>query len=110
MPRGKMKDAKKGIIIGLIIGLIIGGISGYFVHNSINRGFIQGRGNSQIDENTKNEITSFFDSTSNTSEINSYCEQNIMNCMYYCRSINPNNEICKEIMNSSRMGGRQWNP
>lgn len=106
----KMDKTTKGIIIGLILGLIIGGTAGYFIHNRINRNFMPGRGDFRIDDKTKNDITSFFNSTSDTNEINSYCEQNMANCFYYCRSINPNNEICNEIMNSSRVGGRKWNP
>jgi hypothetical protein len=108
--RLKMEKFKKGIILGLIIGLIIGGVGGYFIHNFLSRSFISGRGNFQIDENTKNEITSFFDSTSDINEINSYCGQNRMYCAYYCRNINSDNEFCSIIMNSSRIGGRQWNP
>jgi len=105
-----MNKLTKGIIIGLILGLIIGALSRYIVHNVINRNFIPGRGNFQIDENAKTEITAFFDSTSDMTEINSYCNQNRMYCSYYCRSINPVNEICNQIMNSSQMGGRKWSP
>ena len=105
-----MEKLTKGIIIGLILGLILGTFAGYIIHDSINRNFMQGRGNFQIDEKTKNEINSFFESTSDINEINSYCEQNRMYCSYYCGNINPNNEICKQIMNSSQMGGRPWNP
>lgn len=91
---------------GLITGLIIGGVGGYALHNSIGRSFIQGRGNFQIDEETKTKITSFFDSTSNMDEIKSYCEQNRMYCAYYCRNINPNHEICKELGNYTGQGGK----
>ena len=106
-----MEKLTKGIITGLILGLIPGTFVGYIIHNSINRNFMQVRGDFQIDKNTQNEIISFFESTSDINEINSYCEQNRMYCSYYCRTINPNHEICKNIMNFSGMnGGRQWNP
>jgi len=108
---GKADRLMKGAIIGLIAGLILGGIIGYISHNILSRNFI-GRGNFnfQIDEQTKNEITSFFESASDINEINSYCGQNRVNCAYYCRDINPNHEICKQILNFTRPIGRQWNP
>jgi hypothetical protein len=101
----KRKMETKSIIIGIVIGLVIGILAGYFLNNIINP--IRGPGNFQINENTKNEITAFFESTTDTNEINSYCEQNRMNCMYYCRSINPNNEICSQITNQTRGFPRQ---
>lgn len=102
-----MNKLTKGMIIGLVIGLILGGIAGYILHNNINRNFIQGRGSFQINEAQINEVTSFFESTSDINELRTYCENNRANCFYYCRNINPSHEICKEIINSSGMpGGR----
>ena len=105
-----MEKLKKGIMVGLISGLILGALAGYLLHNTINRGannnFPQGRGNFQIDEKTKNEITSFFQSTSDINQINTYCEQNRMYCFYYCKSINPSDEICSQIINPNQTGGR----
>jgi uncharacterized membrane-anchored protein YhcB (DUF1043 family) len=99
-----MEKLTKGIIIGLIIGLALGAIAGYFLHNYMNRNFMQRRGDFQIDENTKNEITSFFESASDINEINSYCEQNRIYCAYYCREINPDHEICSRFQNFNRSG------
>jgi hypothetical protein len=95
-----------GLIIGLLIGLIVGGITSYFIFNN-QRGI---RGNLQVNLNETqiNELTSFFNSNHTSGEINSYCEQNRMNCMYYCKNINQNNEICKNMTMPS--GGQQWNP
>ncbi len=97
-----MERLTKGIIIGVIIGLILGGVVGYFIRGSLNRG--PDMRNFQITDATKNEITSFFDSTSDLNEINSYCQQNRMYCAYYCRDINPNHEICTQLQNFSRPG------
>lgn len=103
----KMDKLTKGIIIGLAAGLILGGIIGYILHNNINRNFILRGGNFQIDEQTKQQITSFFEGTSDMNEINSYCDQNRMYCLYYCREINPNHEICSQIqMPANRSMGR----
>jgi len=105
-----MDKLTKGIIIGLVLGLVIGTLSGYIIHSVTIRNFTQGRGNFQIDEKTKAEITSFFESTSDITEINTYCVQNRMYCSYYCRTISPSSEICNQIMNSSQTGGKQWSP
>jgi hypothetical protein len=110
MERAKNRQLAKGIIIGLTAGLILGGVAGYLLHNNINRSFMQRGGNFQINEETKNSIISFFESTSDMNEINSYCEQNRINCLYYCMNINPNHEICKMLTNyTSRQGGQPWN-
>ncbi|MFA5993000.1 MAG: hypothetical protein WC796_04810 [Candidatus Pacearchaeota archaeon] len=102
-----MEKLTKGIIIGLIVGLIIGIVVGYFLHGLINRS-MSGRGNFQgnfqIDDNTKNEITSFFDSNPDTATITSYCQQNKENCVYYCSNINRNSPVCSSILNMSRGG------
>jgi len=91
-------------IVGIVIGLVIGGAGGYFYANKSPRNF-GNFNNFQINEQSKAEVISLFEGNSNNANLTSYCQQNRMNCDYYCRSINPNNEACKEIMNSSRMGG-----
>lgn len=99
-----MKKPTTWLIIGLIMGLVIGGAAGYFISNNLHRFNFLGRGSLQIDDKTKNEITSFFESTSDINTINSYCAQNRMNCLYYCRNINPNHEICQNLMNYTGRG------
>lgn len=84
------------LITGIIIGLILGGIGGFIISNNLYKRDFRG-GNLQISEETKNSIISFFESTSDTNEINSYCEQNRNYCFYYCREINPEHEICSQI-------------
>lgn len=99
----KMNNAIAWLISGLVIGLLVGGAAGYLVANNIHRGI--GRGNFQINEETKASITSFFESTSDINEIRNYCGQNRNYCFYYCSSINQNHDICKELMNQ---GGQPW--
>ena len=102
------------LVIGLLIGILIGGIGGYFVSNTLNKSnsnFV-GQGNFQgfqIDDTTKQEIISFFENSENVSEINSYCEQNRMNCFYYCTEINSEHEVCNDIMpaDGQGFGGRR---
>jgi hypothetical protein len=96
-----------GLIVGLIIGLIIGGAISYLIFNG-QRGPRGNFNNFQLNETQINELTSFFNSNHTSGEINSYCEQNRMNCMYYCKNINQNNEICKNM--TMPPGGQQWSP
>jgi hypothetical protein len=94
------------LIIGLAIGLILGGAAGYIIKGNIPRNNF-GRNNFQIDENTKSDIISFFDNTSDMNEITEYCDENRFYCMYYCREINPEHEICSTIqMPANRSMGR----
>ncbi len=86
------------IIIGLVMGLMIGLVAGYFVPHNFSRDGFSERGNEfQIDDETKNSIISFFDSTEDTNEISDYCDANRMYCTYYCKDINPEHEICKTL-------------
>jgi hypothetical protein len=90
------------LIIGLIIGLVVGGIASYFIFNNQPR-----RGNFnnfQLTESQVNEIITFFNSNPNSTEIQSYCQQNKNYCFYYCRDMNQSNEICKNMA----LGGNQF--
>lgn len=104
----KINNATMLLIVGLVIGLIIGGIAGYLIANNIHGTGI-GKGNFQINEETKTSIISFFENTSDMNEINAYCEQNRNYCFYYCMNINPNHDICSELMNPQNLGGQPWN-
>jgi len=84
------------ILIGLLIGLVVGGVASYLIFNN-HRGFSGRNFQSNLSEAQINDLTSFFNSNYTSGEIKSYCEQNRMNCMYYCRNINQDNEICKNM-------------
>jgi hypothetical protein len=96
------------IIIFSLIFLIIGGIAGYFIgaasfKNNFNREGLPDFSNNmpnnnfQMNDSVKAEIESFFNSTSDITEINAYCKENPMYCMEYCRTINPSNEACSQL-------------
>ncbi len=86
------------LIIGIIIGLIIGGTIGYFSHNLISKSTPKMNGKEfEIDNQTKSEIMSFFNSSPSDSEVESYCQENRKNCVYYCTEINEEHEICSQI-------------
>jgi len=87
----------KNLIIGILIGLILGGIVGYFICNNSRRVTPFRNQNFQIDEDTKKQIYFFFENTTDIDEIRSYCENNRINCFYYCKNINQNHVICSEL-------------
>ena len=108
-----MKKEVSYLIVGIIIGLVIGGSATYLILNNFrNHSFAKG-GNFNLDENTKNQITSFFESSPSQTQLDDYCNQNRMYCIYYCRQVNPSSELCAGILNStnfqrpSPQGGQQ---
>lgn len=104
----KKNKTKKIIVISIISFLIIAA-AGFFVYdNFIKKDFRHGfnftgnytsgrRGNYTLSETTQNQITSFFQSSPSSSEVQDYCSQNPMYCGYYCRKINPNDNACTEV-------------
>jgi hypothetical protein len=105
----KNKSIGKTIAFSLIF-LIIGGVAGYFIGENSSKGnFKQGdmifpNNGPKMNDSVKAEITSFFESTSDTEEINNYCQENPMYCMEYCRNINPSDDICEELNANLREG------
>jgi gas vesicle protein len=87
------------LFIGIIIGMIIGGLMGYFLSGLIIKPKSEFTRNQdfQIDENTKEEVISFFGSNPTNEEVEKYCQENRMYCMYYCMEINQNDDVCEKI-------------
>jgi len=96
----------KNLIVGLIVGLVLGGIIGYLVGTNLHRNNFMRNPNLHIDEVTIDQISSFFENTSDINEIRSYCDENRMYCMYYCRDMNQDHEICEELTNTMSSWGR----
>jgi len=94
-----MKKGSNLVLIILVIVLALGnlffGYMFFFHKNTPNR---QGFTNMQLTDAQKQEVTSFFDSTTDTTQITTYCSQNRMECFYYCRTINPSNSYCSQLM------------
>lgn len=99
-----MKKTIKVIIALVILLVAIGIISGCGSNNNqqasepgrVNNQF-NGTRNFQLNESQISEINSFFNSNPSPDEVKNYCVQNMANCAYYCRNINPNNDVCKEL-------------
>ena len=94
----------KIIIVVAALLIVIGTATGfaYYRGYSHNKDKRFQRGNFPINESQINELTSFFNNTTNLDEIKNYCNTNRVNCFYYCRNINPNHEICKDLFNYNR--------
>ncbi len=91
---------KDTILIILVIALLASNIFfGYmFFFHKESPNF---RGNFPQMELTGEQIqsvTSFFESTTNSEEITNYCNNNQMECFYYCRNINSDHEFCSQLM------------
>lgn len=125
--KNKKRVVNKKIIIIFVISLILIGIADYFIFKNVTRNnFREGnpnfppmngnfnasdrRGNfsqnqTPPDEETKNQITSFFGNSPSSSEIEDYCSKNPSYCMYYCREINSDNDFCSQLVNNTQSPG-----
>ncbi len=95
-----MKNTNTLVIVVLILLVISNLFFGYmfFFHNNqpnFNRGNFQ---QMQLTNEQIQSVTSFFENTLDTNEITDYCNNNRMECFYYCRTINPDHEICSQLM------------
>ncbi len=96
-----MKNTNTILIIAVVVLLMSNLFFGYmfFFHKNVpGPGF---RGNFQQMQLTDEQIqsvTSFFENTPDINEITDHCNNNRMECFYYCRNINPNHEYCSQLM------------
>lgn len=81
----------------LISNLSFGYMLFFNKNNSLQRGFQ----NTQLTDTQKQSVTSFFESTTDTTEIDNYCKQNMIGCFYYCREINSANSFCSQMQKGS---------
>ncbi len=86
------------LITGIILGVIIGGMIGYFSNDLISESTPKMNGGGfEIDDETKSEVISFFDTSPTNEDVEIYCQENKKNCVYYCTEINQEHKICSEI-------------
>jgi len=116
----KKKRSAKKIIIASAVCLAAVGIITYFIfENSMKGDFGNGRpmggnnfpmnnsemrgGFQQLDDTTKNQITSFFEGSPPSSEVETYCNENGNYCFYYCIDMKGTNDFCTELLNNTQM-------
>jgi len=90
-----MKKGISWLVFGLIIGLLVGSMAGYLYANNYSARSFRGPNNFQLSEDEKNEVISTFNN--NSSSIESYCQENMNKCVYYCREIDNNNSFCSQL-------------
>jgi hypothetical protein len=84
--------------------------SGRMPRNFSSNGSREPPQNFQLNESQISETMSFFSGGASLDEMRSYCTDNRVNCMYYCRNVGFNSSICGEMMNDTRgRGGQGWN-
>ena len=96
---------QKNLLIGLFVVLVIANIFFayliFFNHPKYGRGNFEGSMpmNMELADDEVQSIISFFQSTTDSNEIESYCQSNRMYCMYYCINFDSGNEICNQMQN-----------
>lgn len=108
----KPKNHTTTILIIALVVLIIA-FAGYFYYQQTHqrfRGNLNNPGNFtrrnlQLNDSQIAEVNSFFNNNPSPEDVQSYCANNRAHCFYYCRTLNPNNEICPQIMNFTRPSG-----
>ena len=99
-----MSKTIEWFILGIIIGLVVGGVMGSLYGSKFHRGNFGNLNNIQISEESQSEVTIFFESNPDQATLDAYCQNNMNSCMYYCRELNRNNELCSQILNMSKGG------
>jgi hypothetical protein len=95
----KVKHKKKAIIFIVCFAVLILGVSAYFIFEHSPRRDFRGGNFQPLNQTTQDKITSFFESSPSYSDIENYCKENPVYCMYYCREMNTQESVCSEIMN-----------
>ncbi len=94
-----MKNQKTILIILVVILITTNVIFGYLVFRNPRQkmgDFPKGMA-MELSQEEIDSITSFFESTDDLNEIEDYCENNRMNCAYYCMNVDSSNEICSQM-------------
>ncbi len=102
-----MKSKIPTVII-IILAITVMGLAGYiflghhergdFKYEDFRRPPFRSMQNFSLNDEMKNAVITFFDSSPTIEGVKAYCEQNKMNCFYYCREVNPQYENCNELI------------
>jgi len=65
-----------------------------------------GNGDFAPDSGKINSTTEFFAGNPSVDQMKSYCGENAQYCFYYCRQVNPENELCGELNQTRQFGNR----
>lgn len=99
------------LLIGAGLILVVIGIAYFVIQTGSRQGeAFRGGGNFSIDEEKLNQTIDFFAGHPSTDDLRNYCEQNRMNCAYYCRQVDPQNGACEEFNRDRLMGNTTDGP
>nr|MBA4405627.1 hypothetical protein [Nanoarchaeum sp.] len=85
----------KKMIYSLIVLLFVI-VGGFFVFKDKPKDFGE-RPDFDLDNQTKAEITYFFEVTPDLTEVEVYCENNRNYCAFYCMEVNRTHEVCNNL-------------
>ncbi len=92
---------KKGnLVLIILVGVLITSnlLFGYLLFfNKGGRPNFQNPPNMELTDEQISEVTSFFKSTTDTTAIKTYCDENRMECFYYCRNVDSTNAYCSQL-------------
>lgn len=116
MPKEKKKS--KGLMIAIIIAssiiVIIAASFGVYLylHEMSNHRFVSQRrsGNFSFNNETLSQTAEFFNNNTNLQTLQSYCQQNMPYCEYYCTSINSENSLCSQLQLPQQPMNRSFYP
>ncbi|KYK25041.1 hypothetical protein AYK26_02495 [Euryarchaeota archaeon SM23-78] len=66
--------------------------------------------NFTFDNESINQVTDFFENAQSQEEVSEYRAEHMMECGYYCREINPDNELCSFLPQRNRPPGNWTRP
>lgn len=94
-----MKNSNNLLIVLVALLLLSNMFFGYMFFFHKPKPDFQGRmPQIQLSDDEINAIESFFNSNPSAEEITDYCNNNRMNCAYYCMNIDQNNDFCSQMM------------
>lgn len=115
----KRKKISNKMIIGIVIAgviIVIGASFGIYLYlHEINHNNYTGnrrnfRGNFTFNNETLSQTSDFFNNNSDVQTMQSYCQQNMIYCRYYCTNVNPDNSLCSQLQFPQPPMNESFNP
>ena len=92
-------------IVFLIVVVVIVNIQYLVLFKDSQKGFAKIQ-EKKLNETQIQDVIALFNSTSNLTEIKSFCLKERGSCVYYCRNIDRNDSMCADLFHLIRLDGR----
>lgn len=94
--------SKKLIIAIVVLSIIVIGLLAYvFLGNQVRGDFrqpsFQNMSGFSLTDEIKASTVEFFDSPPSLEDAKTYCDENRINCFYYCTEVNQEHEVCSDL-------------